>query len=192
MKQKDPPISVALKQAMKSIRMRMLRQFATAFGVLLGIAFYASVRTSLALSESDPEAVEGAVKLRWLVFLSLLMCLVGITNAMLMSVTERYKEIGTFKCLGATNSFIVKVFFLEALLIGVLSSTAGAFLGFGIMVAVRVFTDGASSLSALGSGSLPILLSAIGIGTLITILAAILPAIQAARMPAAAALRVEV
>lgn len=192
MKQKDPPISVALKQAIKSIRMRMLRQFATAFGVLLGIAFYASVRTSLALSEGDPEAVEGAVKLRWLVFLSLLMCLVGITNAMLMSVTERYKEIGTFKCLGATNSFIVKVFFLEALLIGVISSTAGACLGLGIMVAVRVFTDGASSLSALGSASLPILLSAIGIGTLITILAAILPAIQAARMPAAAALRVEV
>jgi ABC-type antimicrobial peptide transport system permease subunit len=192
MKQKDPPISVALKQAMKSIRMRMLRQFATAFGVLLGIAFYASVRTSLALSENDPDAVEGAVKLRWLVFLSLLMCLVGITNAMLMSVTERYKEIGTFKCLGATNSFIVKVFFLEALLIGVISSTVGAILGIAIMVVVRLFSDGASSLSALNSSWLPILLTAIGIGTLITILAAILPAIQAARMPAAAALRVEV
>ena len=35
----------------------------------------------------------------WLVTLSLLVCIVGITNAMLMSVTERFREIGTMKCL---------------------------------------------------------------------------------------------
>jgi predicted lysophospholipase L1 biosynthesis ABC-type transport system permease subunit len=192
MKQKDPPLSVALKQAIKSIRMRLSRQFATAIGVLLGIAFYASVRTSLALAAGDTHSEESAAKLKWLVFLSLLMCLVGITNAMLMSVTERYKEIGTFKCLGATNSFIVKVFFLEALLIGVMSSAVGAALGVLVMVCVRLITDGASSLALLSAAWAPIVGSAVGIGSLITILAAILPAIQAARMPAAAALRVEV
>ena len=46
----------------------------------------------------------------WLVVMSLLVSAVGITNSMLMSVTERYKEIGTMKCLGALDSFIVKLF----------------------------------------------------------------------------------
>lgn len=192
MKQKDPPLSVALQQAVKSIRMRWSRQLATATGVLLGIAFYASVRTSLALSAGDPQAQEGTAKLNWLVFLSLLICLVGITNAMLMSVTERYKEIGTFKCLGATNSFIVKVFFLEAILIGLMASSLGGLIGTAIILIVRLITDGADSLAALGMTGASIVGSSILLGTVITVIAAILPAIQAARMPAASALRVEV
>ena len=36
----------------------------------------------------------------WLVIMALLVCTVGITNAMLMSVAERFREIGTMKCLG--------------------------------------------------------------------------------------------
>src|SRR5438105_14869317 len=118
-RQMEPGFMVAATQAVKSIRMRALRQFATGLGIFLGIAFYASVRTSQILSPAnpaDPQSIEAANRLQWLAFLSLLMCLVGITNSMLMSVTERYKEIGTFKCLGATDGFIVKVFFLEAII----------------------------------------------------------------------------
>lgn len=192
MKQKDPPLSVALEQAVKSIRIRLARQLAAAAGVCLGIAFYASVKTSLTMSAADPNPQENAAKLNWLVFLSLLICLVGITNSMLMSVTERYKEIGTFKCLGATNSFIVKVFFLEAILIGLFASTIGGIVGILIMLTIRLFTDGPTSVTALGTSWISILANAMLIGTLITTVAAILPAIQAARMPAAAALRVEV
>ncbi len=49
----------------------------------------------------------------WLVVMSLLVCTVGITNSMLMAVTERFKEIGTMKCLGALDSFVVLLFLLE-------------------------------------------------------------------------------
>ncbi|MFQ6133274.1 MAG: ABC transporter permease, partial [Armatimonadota bacterium] len=35
----------------------------------------------------------------WLIGMSLLVCVVGIINSMLMSVTERFREIGTMKCL---------------------------------------------------------------------------------------------
>ncbi len=186
---------MAFAQAVKSVRLRLLRQAATALGVFLGIAFYASVRTSQALSpvvESDPESVQASYRLQWLVFLSLLMCLVGITNSMLMSVTERYKEIGTFKCLGATDRFIVKVFFLEAALIGLTSSVAGALAGIGLIVIVRGLGEGFGSLEPLRSAWTPIAVTAASLGLLLTIVAAVLPAIQAARMPAATALRVEV
>lgn len=185
-----------MSQAVKSIRLRLIRQAAAGLGVLLGIAFYASVRTSQVLSPvdpSDPASVEGAQRLQWLAILSLLMCLVGITNAMLMSVTERYKEIGTLKCLGASDRFIVKVFFIEALLVGTISSAAGAICGIGIMCVVRLFTDG---MGAFGthfiSKVLMIAGAGTGIGVFLSALAAVLPAIQAAKMPAAAALRVEV
>ena len=46
--------------------------------------------------------------------MSLLVCTVGITNSMLMAVTERFKEIGTMKCLGALDSFVVVLFMLES------------------------------------------------------------------------------
>jgi len=194
--QQDPPIRVAISQAVKSIRLRLVRQAAAGLGVLLGIAFYASVRTSQALSPAspaDPASIESANRLQWLAVLSLLMCLVGITNSMLMSVTERYKEIGTLKCLGSSDGFIVKVFFIEALLIGTISSVLGAIVGIAIVCGLRLVTDGTS---AFGSGfaiqAFVIAITATGIGIVLSAVAAVLPAIQAAKMPAAAALRVEV
>ena len=195
-KQKDPPFKVALEQAVKGIRMRLSRQLSSALGVLLGIAFFSSVRTSQVLSPvnaGDPTSIEGANRLQWLAALSLLMCFVGITNSMLMSVTERYKEIGTLKCLGSTDRFIVTVFFIEALILGLLSSSVGAIVGVAVITVLRLLTEGSNALpSGFGASAIEIVLVSSFIGVLLSAVAAILPAIQAARMPAAAALRVEI
>lgn len=191
--QTDPGFRVALSQALKGIRLRLLRQAATGMGVLLGIAFYSSVRTSQALSPvdpADPASIEAASRLEWLAILSLAMCLVGITNAMLMSVTERYREIGTLKCLGSSDGFIVKVFFIEALTIGTISAVAGAVVGVLIVAGLRLFTEGIPPGFLVSALQTVAVSSALGI--VLSSLAAVLPAIQAAKMPAAAALRVEV
>ena len=181
----DPPFWVAWNQAMASIRVRFFRQLITTLGIALGIAFLASMQT---LSLSKVAAAQSDDQAHWLIGTSLVMCLVGVTNSMLMSVTERYREIGTIKCLGASDSFIVRVFFLEALLLGVSGSVAGAVLGCGFSAAVAGF--GGSPVPLMGV--LQIVLVASVIGTLMTVLAAIAPAIQASKMPAAAALRVDV
>lgn len=195
MHQKDPSLRVAVSHAWKSVRYRPVRQAAAALGVVLAIALFASVRTSQLLQSQGTAAVESGDsgnRMRWLVALSLLMCFAGITNSMLMSVTERFKEIGTMKCLGATNRFIIKVFFLEAMMIGSVASLAGGILGVLLLSVVRAITEGFAALSSIGSISIEVLAVSCAIGTALTVAAAIGPAIQASRMPAVAALRVEV
>ncbi len=130
----------------------------------------------------------------WLMSLSLFLCLVGITNTILMSVTERYREIGTLKCLGALDSFIVRLFLVESIFIGLLASLAGGLVGYllaliqvGAVLEFRLLTPGVC-LGALGVG-LPV---AVGLGALLTTLAAVYPTYVAARMKPVEAMRVEV
>jgi predicted lysophospholipase L1 biosynthesis ABC-type transport system permease subunit len=130
----------------------------------------------------------------WLLSLSAVMCLIGITNTILMSVTERFREIGTLKCLGALDSFVVRLFLIENAFIGALASLSGALVG-GLLAwlqagAVLEFAllDSGLVLRSL-SYSLP---RAIGLGTALTLLAAIYPAWVASRMSPVKAMRAEV
>ena len=177
----EPPLWVAWNQALASIRVRFFRQMVTSLGIALGIAFFASVLTMRAAQVSASAAEES--RMRWLLATSLVMCLVGVTNSMLMSVAERYREIGTIKCLGATDGFIVRVFFIEALLLGVSGSAFGALIG-SLPIALI------SQVGAVTVGG--IVLFSTAVGMTMTVAAAVAPAMQAAKMPAAAALRVDV
>ena len=185
-KDEDPPFRVAWDQAKASIRVRLFRQLITSTGIALGIAFFCSIQT-LRVSEATGDSSNEA-RLKWLVSTSLVMCLVGVTNSMLMSVSERFREIGTIKCLGASDGFIVKVFFLEAVLLGLFGSSLGAISGTGLM-AVAQRMQGQTVTLAAGLG---VVILGVAIGVSMTVLAAIAPAMQAAKMPAAAALRVDV
>lgn len=194
-KQIQLPWSKALEISLKSIKIRLQRSLITAGGIFLGIAFYSSVKTSalFPVSGTDAEAIAAANRQQWLAVMALLVCFVGIMNSMLMSVTERFKEIGTMKCLGAMNSFVVKLFFIEAMLMGMLASFLGWFVGWLIIVVVRMITDGPKVfVAAFWSGTLVQMLITVGIGALITLFAAIPPAVRAAQMPPAVALRAEV
>jgi len=63
-------------------------------------------------------------------FIALLVGAVGIVTTLYTSVNERIKEIGTMKAIGAKNRFILSLFLSEALLIGLIGSTLGIFMGF--------------------------------------------------------------
>ena len=138
----------------------------------------------------------------WLVTLSLMVCVVGITNAMLMSVTERFREIGTMKCLGALDSFIVKLFLIESALQGVAGSVAGAVVGFLLAFVRALITlhvkdpeTGNSYWLALqffpGLALLGWLWIALAVGIALSIVAAVYPASRAARMEPVQAMRVQ-
>jgi len=196
-KQVQLPLSVAFRISMLNIRVRFLRSLITAAGVMLGIALFTAVRTANLyappLDPNDPVALETATRQTWLVVMSLVLSAVGITNSMLMAVAERFREIGTMKCLGALDSFIVKLFFIEAGLMGIVASLVGFGVGWGLVTLINLFRLGASIFGAVSPLAWLVLLGqAIGIGAVLTVVATILPAYRAAKMPPAAALRVEV
>jgi putative ABC transport system permease protein len=64
-------------------------------------------------------------------FIALLVGAVGIITTLYTSVTERTKEIGTMKAIGAKSRFILTLFLTEALFIGLLGSTFGILSGIG-------------------------------------------------------------
>ncbi len=124
----------------------------------------------------------------WLVGLSLVDCAVGITNSMLMSVTERFKEIGTMKCLGALDNFIVKLFLLESGMLGFFGALFGALIGGLFMLLTRMSVLGSLDWVAF----VVRLATCVVIGTILSVLAAVPPAVRAAKMQPVDAMRTEV
>lgn len=143
--------------------------------------------------QEEAAAKERAARRLWLVTMALLVCGIGITNSMLMSVTERFQEIGTMKCLGALDSFVVRLFLIEAAVIGFLGSLVGLLVGFLFVVFYYAITAGFSVLAKIDWPLLLLyMLGALVIGAVLSLLSAIPPSVRAARMPPAAALRSEI
>ncbi|HEX8833867.1 MAG TPA: FtsX-like permease family protein, partial [Abditibacteriaceae bacterium] len=149
-----------------------------------------SVFTSNLAQQASGVVIEQAQQQKntWLVVMSLLVSVVGITNSMLMSVTERYKEIGTMKCLGALDNFIVKLFLLESGVLGFFGSLFGAIIGAVFILLTKIGVWGNLDWVKL----LLYLLSCIVVGTILSIVAAVGPAMRAAKMQPADAMRSEI
>jgi putative ABC transport system permease protein len=117
--------------------------------------------------------------------ISLLVGGIGIMNIMLMSVTERTREIGLRKALGAKKKTIIAQFLVEAVIL----TFAGGLIGIGLgMVGFYAYTK------IIGSGfvvSLPSILLAFGVSAGIGILFGWYPARKAAKLQPIEALRYE-
>jgi hypothetical protein len=210
----------AARISVRNVTLRLGRAAITGAGVVLGIAFLMSVWTGKVITEGLEEAkaqsaysvtrVAGEVgapgqaeaadeerqreaRQAWLVVMSLMVCGVGITNSMLMSVTERFREIGTMKCLGALDSFIVRLFLIESVVLGFLGSVVGAIVGMLTMLLISMAKEGGSVAAKMNWAQEGMyLVIAIVLGVVLAFFAAVAPAVRAARMPAAAALATEV
>ncbi|MHC4885025.1 MAG: ABC transporter permease [Planctomycetota bacterium] len=141
--------------------------------------------------ESKSGSVIGGRKI-FLALIAFLVCIVGITNAMLMSVTERFMEIATMKCLGATDGFILKQFVLEAGFQGFLGGTLGMLIGLLIAVLKGLIQLGDPVLTYFPMQYVAACsLTAVVSGVVLAMLAAIYPSWSASRMAPMEAMRVE-
>ena len=133
------------------------------------------------------QAVTGGVALTMLLIasISLLVGGVGVMNIMLVSVTERTKEIGLRKALGAIRQDILTQFLIEAVTLSAVGGVIGVAVGLGIALLVRTF----SPLAAAA----PFWSIAVGLGVSMTVglVFGIFPAYRAAKLDPIDALRYE-
>ena len=108
-----------------------------------------------------------------------------IMNVMLVAVTERTKEIGVRRAVGATQSDILRQFLTESVLQCVAGGLVGIAIGFGCALALRTFTAFPASVQVWVALLGVVLSSAIGI------FFGIYPAIRAARLDPVVALRAD-
>lgn len=149
-----------------------------------------------AVADTQPRPRAGLFDLprrtRWLIVLSFLVCAAGVTNAMFMSVTERFAEIATMKCLGALDGFLMMMFLMESALQGAVGAVLGILLGMGLAVGRGTISFGALALGAMPWTDLMwcAALSTLA-GMMLAVMSAVGPAWMAARLAPMEAMRID-
>lgn len=208
------PLKKSLEISLKSLKVRFYRSLVLTMTLVLAVSFlsFVSVGTDVAnglLSTRDPALVQALIragydigpevtslgsnpKQRWIIMLSLLVCIVGVVNAQLMAVTERFREIGTMKCLGALDRFILRLFLLEAGMEGLAGGFVGAMAGAVFSLVNALLSFGTVAVTSLSWTDVFLSITfATGAGFLLSLIGVIYPAILAARMQPVEAMRVE-
>ncbi|MCH7902282.1 ABC transporter permease [archaeon] len=108
---------------------------------------------------------------------------IGIANTILMSVLDRFREIGSLKAVGWTNSNVMKMIMYEALFLGIIGGFAGIGLGFLVDEIL------AQTLNLRYSISLFLLLSSFFFAVFLSLIAGLYPAYSASKLDPIEALR---
>lgn len=208
------PFGKSVRIAFQSIRVRFFRSLITTMTLVLAVAFlsFVHVTTDVAngmLCTKDPQlrqklvssgydlgsadtSVATSPKQRWIVILSLVVCVAGIVNAQLMAVTERFREIGTMKCLGALDRFVLRLFLLEAGMQGLAGGIAGSLAGAFFALLSSLLRFGWHCVATVTAADVAASMAyAALVGCLLSLVGVLYPALVAARMQPVEAMRVE-
>ena len=110
---------------------------------------------------------------------------------MLVSVTERTKEIGVIKSIGAKNSEILKIFLFESSTLGFIAGVVGVLVGFGLTLIASKIIDGFGWGFLSPHYSFTLFIGLVLFATLTGALSGVVPALNASRINPVDALRYE-
>jgi putative ABC transport system permease protein len=122
------------------------------------------------------------------VMISSISAIVGgivIMNVMLVSVTERTKEIGVRRAVGATRGDVLQQFLAESVLQCLIGGTIGVIIGFGCATALRTLTDFPASVQTW------VAILGVVLSSVIGLFFGIYPAVKASKLDPVEALRTE-
>ncbi|WP_449462638.1 FtsX-like permease family protein [Tardisphaera miroshnichenkoae] len=198
------PFNEALKMAFDNIRRRFNRTLVLLLGNTMGIAFMTYILAGGDITAQVEGTFGGGIHAYqlWMVSIALLVTTINIVNVMLMSVSERYREIGTMKTLGALTSQIVMLFMIEASILGLMGGLLGSAIGYAAAVLIYGSQYGfsyvaraavtPSSFIAMGPSVVTYFVLGVVLALLLSVIATVYPAYKAATLSPAVALRYEV
>ena len=128
--------------------------------------------------------------------LALAVATLGIINTLVMAILERRREIGVLKALGAADSDVKQLFFVEAGVMGLAGGVLGVFFGWLIGQTLTLGTNiylKRQELPGVNISSVPwwLIAGAIGFAVLVSLIAGLYPASRAAKLNPVDALRYE-
>lgn len=212
-RQSTLPLRKAVRIAWRNIRVRLWRSMLVTSGIILAVAFlmyvtYSDAQRRYALefgSEAlldllqekgatmEAGSADSIIQTRWMVGLALLISFVGILNAMVLNVTERFREIGTIKCLGALDSLVIKLYLIESAFQGLAGTAGGIAVGWTLALGEAWAGYGPETLTIVPAAAAVRIISLCGLaGFLLSIGGALYPAWLAAKMQPVEAMRSEV
>ncbi len=207
------PYRKVLKIAWRGLRIRLVKTFLVTCCIALALAFLTYILCSNGMAAQIAERGSDALRERlaregllenllgeeqqsqtqWMLGIALMISFVGIVNAMLISVTERFREIGTMKCLGGLDSFIVKLYLMESLFQGVVGTLLGMVVGIVLAYVEGIGRFGREAWTLLPLPELVgIIVATFLSGVALTVIGALYPAWRAAKMEPVDAMRTEV
>jgi putative ABC transport system permease protein len=154
------------------------------------------VKSAAAQANSDSKDTQGgvdAIRYILLAFAGIALFVGGfvIANTLAITVAQRMRELATLRTLGASRRQVLGSVVLEAVVIGLIGSIVGLFLGLAIAIGLKAFLE-STGFELPGGGivfSWRTILISLAAGTLIALLASLRPALRATRIEPIAAVR---
>lgn len=186
------PLLEAFWISLEQIRKRLKRSLIVVGSIALGIALLTHLEMTNIILATYMKTMDVAIEAYqfWLIVVSLLVCGMGLVNANLIAVYERFREIGTMKCLGALDQHVMKLFLIESLIFGLVGGVLGFSIGTLTAIASSSFQLGTNVLwiTPLNT-TLTDLALITGLSALLSVISTVYPAVRAAKLNPVEALR---